>query len=138
MRWELNIRGGKDVKIIVSGRLSEENLVQLQDLVDGFGVGTAVAYPPVIDFSAKIVEVDDKGKRSFRAKRGGLGGRKEVFRRRGFEDTVALTGTSAPKGFRNAPEADNERGQDNLRLQIAGRASGSGAEGHTDNQEFRA
>ncbi|MGD0637225.1 MAG: nicotinate phosphoribosyltransferase [Nitrososphaerales archaeon] len=98
VRWELNIRGGKDVKIIVSGRLNEENLVQLQDIVDGFGVGTAVAYPPVIDFSAKIVEVDDKGKRSFRAKRGGLGGRKEVFRRRGFKDTVTLAGTAPPKG----------------------------------------
>jgi len=98
VRWELNIRGGKDVKIIVSGRLSEENLVQLQDIVDGFGVGTAVAYPPVIDFSAKIVEVDDKGKRSFRAKRGGLGGRKEVFRRRGYKDTVVLAGTAPPKG----------------------------------------
>jgi len=98
VRWELNIRGGKDVKIIVSGRLNEENLVQLHDLVDGFGVGTAVAYPPVIDFSAKIVEVQDKGVRSFRAKRGGLGGRKEVFRGKGFKDTVALAGTTPPKG----------------------------------------
>ncbi len=97
VRWELNIRGGKDVKIIVSGRLSEENIVQLRDLADGFGVGTAVAYPPVIDFSAKIVEVFDKGKRSFRAKRGGLGGRKVVFRTKGFRDTVALEGTPPPK-----------------------------------------
>jgi nicotinate phosphoribosyltransferase len=98
VRWELNIRGGKDVKIIVSGRLSEENLVQLRDLVDGFGVGTAVAYPPVIDFSAKIVEVQDKGIRSYRAKRGGLGGRKVVFRSKGFKDVVALDGTNRPKG----------------------------------------
>jgi len=98
VRWELNIRGGKDVRIIVSGRLSEENLVQLRDLVDGFGVGTAVAYPPVIDFSAKIVEVRAKGVRSFRGKRGGLGGRKVVFRSRGFRDVVALDGTAPPKG----------------------------------------
>ena len=96
VRWELNIRGGKGVKIIVSGRLSEENLVQLRDIADGFGVGTAVAYPPVIDFSAKIVEVKDGGKRSFRAKRGGLGGRKVVFRSKGFKDTVALEGTPPP------------------------------------------
>lgn len=86
------------MKIIVSGRLSEENLVQLRDLVDGFGVGTAVAYPPVIDFSAKIVEVQDKGVRSDRAKRGGLGGRKAVFRSKGFKDVVALDGTDRPKG----------------------------------------
>jgi nicotinate phosphoribosyltransferase len=98
VRWELNIRGGKDVKIIVSGRLTEENLIQLRDLVDGFGVGTAVAYPPVIDFSAKIVEVQEKGKRTFRAKRGGLGGRKEVFRSKGYMDTVALEGSNPPKG----------------------------------------
>lgn len=97
VRWELNIRGGKDVKIIVSGRLNEENLIQLRDLADGFGVGTAVAYPPVIDFSAKIVEVLDDGKRSFRAKRGGLGGRKVVFRTKGFKDAVALEGTAPPK-----------------------------------------
>jgi nicotinate phosphoribosyltransferase len=98
VRWELNIRGGQNVKIIVSGRLTEENLIQLHDLVDGFGVGTAVAYPPVIDFSAKIVEVNEKGTRSFRAKRGGLGGRKSVFRSKGFKDTVALDGSNPPKG----------------------------------------
>ena len=98
VRWELKIRGGGDVKIIVSGRLTEENLIQLRDLVDGFGVGTAVAYPPVIDFSAKIVEVNENGTKSFRAKRGGLGGRKTVFRSKEFKDTVALDGTNQPKG----------------------------------------
>ena len=111
VRWELNIRGGKDVKIIVSGRLTEENLVQFRDLVDGFGVGTAVAYPPVIDFSAKIVEVEEKGKRSFRAKRGGLGGRKTVFRSKGFRDTVALDGTSPPKGSTTLLRQIMSRGQ---------------------------
>ena len=35
---------------------------------------------------------------SFRAKRGGLGGRKVVFRSKGFKDTVALDGTAPPKG----------------------------------------
>jgi nicotinate phosphoribosyltransferase len=97
VRWELNIRGGEKVKVIVSGRLSEENLAQLGDVADGFGVGTAVAYPPVIDFSAKIVEVHEGGRRYFRAKRGGLGGRKAVFRSSGFKDVVALEGTSPPK-----------------------------------------
>jgi len=98
VRWELNIRGGKSVKIIVSGKLSEEDLVQLRSLVDGFGIGTAVAYPPVIDFSAKIVEVQENGMRHFRAKRGGLGGRKVVFRTKGFKDTVALDGAAPPRG----------------------------------------
>jgi nicotinate phosphoribosyltransferase len=111
VRWELNIRGGKDVKIIVSGRLTEENLLQLRDLVDGFGVGTAVAYPPVIDFSAKIVEVNAKGARSFRAKRGGLGGRKTVFRSKGFSDTVALEGTTQPKGTKTLLKQVMSRGK---------------------------
>ena len=129
VRWELNIRGGKDVKIIVSGRLSEENLVQLQDLVDGFGVGTAVAYPPVIDFSAKIVEVQDEGVRSFRAKRGGLGGRKEVFRKKGFKDTVALAGTAPPKGSARLLKQIMRGGQVGLRIQVDGRHPVTGDEG---------
>lgn len=98
VRWELDIRGGKDVKILVSGKLSEEVLVQLKDLVDGFGIGTAVSYPPSIDFSAKIVAVSDEKGYDFRAKRGGLGGRKSVHRSKGFQDAVALEGAPGPKG----------------------------------------
>ncbi len=98
VRWELDIRGGKKVKIIASGRLDEESVAGLCDIVDGFGVGTAVAYPPVIDLSAKIVEVSDGQRREFRAKRGGMGGRKEVYRSKGFRDLVAMKGTTVPKG----------------------------------------
>jgi nicotinate phosphoribosyltransferase len=98
VRWELKIRGGEKVKIMISGRLSEENIMNLKDAVDIFGVGTAVSYPPVIDFSAKIVEVHEKGKRSFRAKRGGLGGRKACYRSNNFQDTVTLDGQTPPKG----------------------------------------
>ena len=96
VRWELDIRGGKSVKIIASGRLDEEAMSKLNPLVDGYGVGTAVAYPPVIDLSAKIVEVEDGARREFRAKRGGLGGRKAVFRSQGFRDQVVLDGTAKP------------------------------------------
>jgi nicotinate phosphoribosyltransferase len=98
VKWELKIRGGGAVKIFVSGRLTEEDVVSLKDIVDGFGVGTAVAYPPSIDFSAKIVEVRENGKTFFRAKRGGLGGRKDVHRSKGFKDTVSFHGSPAPKG----------------------------------------
>ncbi len=97
-RWELDIRGGKKVKILASGRLDEDSVSKLRDVVDGFGVGTAVAYPPVIDLSAKIVEVAVRGRKEFRAKRGGLGGRKAVYRARGFKDYVALEGTPRPPG----------------------------------------
>jgi nicotinate phosphoribosyltransferase len=98
VKWELKVRGGGAVKIFVSGRLSEDDVVQLRDLVDGFGVGTAVAYPPAIDFSAKIVEVSEKGKTYLRAKRGGLGGRKQVHRSQGYKDTVSFRGSPPPKG----------------------------------------
>jgi nicotinate phosphoribosyltransferase len=96
VRWELDIRGGKKVKIIASGRLDEESMAKLNPIVDGYGVGTAVAYPPVIDLSAKIVEVGEGSKREFRAKRGGLGGRKAVYRSPGFKDYVALEGEAKP------------------------------------------
>lgn len=96
VRWELDIRGGKKVRIIASGRLDEETIAKLNGIVDGYGVGTAVAYPPVIDLSAKIVEVIDGARKEFRAKRGGLGGRKAVFRSAGFKDYVALEGVAKP------------------------------------------
>ena len=92
VRWELDIRGGKKVKIIASGRLDEEQVTKLNPVVDGYGVGTAVAYPPVIDLSAKIVEVTEGPRTEFRAKRGGLGGRKAVYRSAGFRDFVSLNG----------------------------------------------
>ncbi|MDG6910397.1 MAG: nicotinate phosphoribosyltransferase [Nitrososphaerota archaeon] len=98
VRWELNIRGGKSVKIIASGRLDEDAVVGLRDVVDGFGVGTAVAYPPVIDLSAKIVEVSGRGGMEFRAKRGGLGGRKQVYRGRRYNDVVTLESSQAAAG----------------------------------------
>ena len=98
VRRELDIRGGKKVKIIASGRLDEEAIAKLNPIVDGYGVGTAVAYPPVIDLSAKIVEVKDGNRTEFRAKRGGLGGRKNVFRSAGFRDTVALDSGKSNRG----------------------------------------
>lgn len=98
VRWELDIRGGKEVKIIASGRLDEEAIAKLNPIVDGYGIGTAVAYPPVIDLNAKIVEVREGSKRLFRAKRGGLGGRKAVYRSAGLHDWVALEGSPKPKG----------------------------------------
>lgn len=101
VRWELNIRGGKNVKIIASGRLDEEAVARLNAVVDGYGVGTAVAYPPAIDLSAKIVEVQEGPRKEFRAKRGGLGGRKTVYRSAGFRDFVALEGS--PKPNRSVP-----------------------------------
>jgi len=101
VRWELDIRGGKAVKIIVSGRLDEVSIGKLNAIVDGYGVGTAVAYPPVVDLNAKIVEAAEGSKMVFRAKRGGLGGRKAAYRSAGFKDSVTLE--RSPKPNRSTP-----------------------------------
>jgi nicotinate phosphoribosyltransferase len=102
VRWELNLRGGEKVKIVVSGGLDEEEIKALKDIVDGFGVGTAITAAPVIDFNAKIVEVEEDGALKPRAKRGDLSGAKEVYRFEGtFRDRVVPRGRSIEGPWRN-------------------------------------
>jgi nicotinate phosphoribosyltransferase len=77
VRWELNIRGCKNIKIFVSGGLNEESVRELGEAgADAFGVGTSVSNSPTVNFALDIVEMDGK----LCAKRGKLGGRKEVWR----------------------------------------------------------
>ncbi len=77
VRWELDIRGFTDVKIIASGGLDETTIPDLVRAgVDGFGVGTSISNAPTVDFALDIVEKDGKPV----AKRGKLGGKKHVFR----------------------------------------------------------
>jgi len=69
VRWELDLRGFEHVKLFISGGLDEYRIREFQDCADAFGVGTAIAAAPAIDFSMDIVEVEDKplakkGKRS--------------------------------------------------------------------------
>lgn len=75
VRWELDIRGHKDVKIIVSGGVDEDEVRELNN-ADGFGVGTAISAAKTVDFALDIVEMEGKPV----AKRGKLGGSKEVYR----------------------------------------------------------
>jgi len=100
VRWELSIRGGRDIKIFVSGGIDEEDIIELKDVVDGFGVGTSVSAAEPVDFSFKIVEVDGKPY----AKRGDPSGRKAVYRK-DFDDVVTLTRSDSAriledKGYR--------------------------------------
>ncbi|HUK75674.1 MAG TPA: nicotinate phosphoribosyltransferase [Nitrososphaerales archaeon] len=102
VRWELGLRGGKDVKIIVSGGIDEKDVLELRDVVDGFGIGTSISAAPVIDFCAKIVEVEDRktGKMVPRAKRGDLAGRKWVYRdAQTMSDVVRARDTPPGKGY---------------------------------------
>lgn len=77
VRWELDLRGHKDVQIFVSGSVDEDSIPSLLEAgVDGFGVGTSLSNAPTIDFAMDIVEVEGKPA----AKRGKFGGRKELLR----------------------------------------------------------
>ncbi|MEM4374274.1 MAG: nicotinate phosphoribosyltransferase [Nitrososphaerota archaeon] len=76
VRWTLTVNGYSGVKIFVSGGVDEEQVLELRDWADGFGVGTSIAFPPSVDIALDIVEVDGK---PF-SKRGKLPGRKQVFR----------------------------------------------------------
>lgn len=77
IKWELAIRGFKDVKIFVSGGLDENTIPELSEAgADGFGVGTSIANAPTINFAMDIVEMDGKPV----AKKGKFSGRKKVYR----------------------------------------------------------
>ena len=75
VRWELDLRGYKHVKLFASGGLGEEEVKRLSPLVDAFGVGTSISNAPVVDFSMDITEIDGK---PF-AKRGKMSGAKDLL-----------------------------------------------------------
>lgn len=76
VRWELDLRGFKDVRLFASGGLDEGEVERLKPLVDAFGVGTAISNAPVVDFSMDIMEIEGEPI----AKRGKWSGAKEVGR----------------------------------------------------------
>jgi nicotinate phosphoribosyltransferase len=76
VRWELDLRGHKNMKLFVSGGLTEEKIRELAPLVDGYGIGTYISNAPVLDFSMDIVEIEGKPE----AKKGKLSGSKSWMR----------------------------------------------------------
>ena len=89
VRWTLDLHGYKHVKIVVSGGIDEKSLVELRDIVDAFGIGTSVSFPPSIDISADIVEIEENGRWVPFTKRGKLPGAKQLLRRRpGLNDII--------------------------------------------------
>ncbi|MFP3197422.1 MAG: nicotinate phosphoribosyltransferase [Sulfolobaceae archaeon] len=92
VRWTLNIHGFTNVKIYVSGGIDEDDIIQLRDIVDGFGVGTSIANPSEgVDFSADIVEKFENGKWIPFTKRGKWPGAKQVYRCGDTPDTDVIT-----------------------------------------------
>lgn len=75
VRWELDLRGYGNVEIFVSGGIDEYDILSLNDLVDGYGVGTSISDAPVVNFALDVVEVEGKPL----TKRGKKSGVKEVW-----------------------------------------------------------
>lgn len=58
VRWELDIRGYNQVKLFVSGGLDPEEILALNEVCDGYGVGTSIASASTVNFAFDLVEVD--------------------------------------------------------------------------------
>lgn len=76
VRWELDLRGYRQVRIFVSGGLDEEDVRRLSSVADSFGIGTSLSNAPSVDFSLDLVEIEGEPV----SKKGKLSGRKNVFR----------------------------------------------------------
>ncbi|MEK7384968.1 MAG: nicotinate phosphoribosyltransferase [candidate division NC10 bacterium] len=93
VRWELDLRGFGHVKILASGGIDEYEILNLNPIVDGYGVGTAIANAPVLNFALDIMEIEGRPM----AKRGKWSGVKEVYRHRGApRETVVLPAGQPP------------------------------------------
>lgn len=59
IRWELNLRGFSNIKIMVSGGLDYESVSKLREAgAESFGVGTYISSAKSIDFSMDIVSIN--------------------------------------------------------------------------------
>lgn len=111
VRWELDLRGYKGVKLFVSGGIDEDDVVRLNPLVDAYGIGTAISNAPVVDFAMDIIEVEG---RPF-AKRGKWSGSKGVMR---CAKCAADEGVIVPRGSSAPPCACGGERADLLQLHI--------------------
>ena len=77
IRWELDIRGHKNIKIMVSGGIKLEDIPELVDAgVKSFGIGTSISSAKPVDFGMDIVNIEGRDI----TKRGKFSGIKNVFR----------------------------------------------------------
>jgi len=97
VRWALRLAGYGHVKIYVSGGIGERQIVELRDVVDGFGVGTSVSAAPNIDISMDIVEIDRGEGWQKISKRGKLPGARQLYECPGGERITTLFDEEPPK-----------------------------------------
>ncbi|MFC4358355.1 nicotinate phosphoribosyltransferase [Halobium salinum] len=100
VKWKLRARGREDVDVFVSGGLGPDDLRELSDVADGFGVGGYVSNATPVDFALDIVERAGEAV----AKRGKLSGVKEVYRTRDGAHHVGLRGEDGPEGAESLME----------------------------------
>ncbi len=92
VRWELDYRGFKHVKLFVSGGLDEYKISHLNKAADAYGVGTSISNAPVVNFSFDIVEIDGQPI----AKKGKHSGAKKLLRCDNCKETVVVPSHTAP------------------------------------------
>src|SRR5437870_925673 len=92
VRWELDLRGYQHVKLIASGGIDEFEILNLNPLVDAYGVGTSIANAPVLNFGLDIMEIEGKPM----AKRGKMSGAKDVLTCRSIHATSVGPAGRAP------------------------------------------
>ncbi|MBX0295616.1 nicotinate phosphoribosyltransferase [Haloarcula nitratireducens] len=93
VRWSLDAHGHGDVDVFASGGLGPEQLRDLRDVADGFGVGSYVSNADPLDFALDIVEVEGE----LAAKRGKLTGKKAVYRTADGGHHIGLADREAPE-----------------------------------------
>ncbi len=77
VRWELDIRGHQNIKIMVSGGIRREQIKELKDAgAESFGIGTSIASGKTQDFAMDIVQVGEIPL----AKKGKYSGKKDVLK----------------------------------------------------------
>jgi len=76
VRWELDLRGFKEIRLVVSGGIDETQIRHLNPVADGYGVGTSISNAPTVDFAFDIVEIEGQPM----AKRGKRSGAKQLWR----------------------------------------------------------
>ncbi|KYH27856.1 putative nicotinate phosphoribosyltransferase [Halalkalicoccus paucihalophilus] len=94
LRWHLDSWGYEDVGIFASGGLGPDDLRELRDVAEGFGVGGAITSADPVDFALDIVEIEGEAI----SKRGKLPGVKEVYRTEEGGHHVALADREVADG----------------------------------------
>jgi nicotinate phosphoribosyltransferase len=76
VRWKLESLGREDVDVFVSGGMDIEGISEVQDLIDGVGVGSYISDGRPLDFGLDIIQIDG----TELSKRGKFSSVKSVYR----------------------------------------------------------